>query len=390
MKRRLTRRQFLAAAGSSALAGLLEACNAPGPVTPTLASTTTSPVATPSRRAVYLPDVQSEVAPTPTPTSPPPPQPTAKPRRTFPPFERPSKLGIAVQRFRDPQIMDRIIVDGRPRVVKIFGDLGAAAEIKQHSPNTIVVGHINQQYDFQNAITSGAPDMAAYAADFVARHLSRYQANTGVDYWEAHNEPVFENEAKMVLYGQFEAARVRQMATYGLKCAVGNFSAGNPPMEQWDDFFPALQAVKQQGGVLALHEYSAPTLDHGYERESGEGVTTLRYRKVYRHYVPPELHVPIIVTEAGIDGLVGADRPGPLGAGWRDFISYWNQISLDPGAFWAYLDQLRWYDEELQKDDVILGATIFVAGGLGHFETYDIVGNMGDLLTQYLMAHPGS
>ena len=361
------------------------------------------PTATPSASAgyrAYLPNVIAGATPSPAPTPatrPSPPEPTPKPSspeppprpvRTLPPFERPSKLGIAVQRFRDPEIMDRIIADGRPRVVKIWGDLGVVSEIKQHSPGTIVVGHISQQYDFQNAITSGVTDMAAYAADFVAQHLDQYRANTGVDYWEGHNEPVLEKEAKMARYGQFEAERVRQMAAYGLKCAVGNFSTGSPPLEQWDDFFPALEAVKQFGGVLALHEYAAPTMQHAYDPASGEGWLTLRYRKVYRHHVPPELHVPIIITEAGIDGLVGADRPGPLGAGWQDFIAYWNQISLDPDAWWAYLDQLQWYDEELQKDDLVIGATIFVAGALGAFESYEIVGEMGELLAQYLMAHP--
>ena len=271
---------------------------------------------------------------------------------------------------------------------RFFGDLGAAAEIKQRSPNTIVIGHLNQAYDFQNAITSGATDMAAYAADFVAKQLSQYQANTGVDYWEGHNEPVFENEAKMALYGQFEAERVRQMASYGFKCAVGNFSTGSPPFEQWDEFFPALRAVKQYGGALALHEYSAPTMNYGYDPATGEGWLTCRYRKAYREAIPSDLHVPILVTEAGIDGLVGAGRPGPGGAGWQDFIDYWRRIALDPDAFWAYIDQLQWYDEELQKDDFVIGATIFVAGGQEHFDSYEIAGEMGELLTQYLMAHP--
>lgn len=389
MKRYFTRRQFLGAAGTSIVAALLEACSAPAP---TPARDPLSPLATPTRHSVYLPNVRADASPTPAPTATPkptrPPQPTPTPRRTFPAFERPSKLGIAVQRFRDPQIMDRIIADGHPRVVKIFGDLGASGEIKQRSPGTIVVGHINQQYDFQHAITSGATDMSALAADFIARHLEQYQANGGVDYWEGHNEPVFENEAKMALYGQFEAERVRQMSAYGLKCAVGNFSAGSPPLEQWDDFFPALRAVKQYGGVLALHEYSAPTMEYGTDPVSGEGWTTLRYRKVYRHHVPADLHVPIVITETGIDGLVGAGRPGPPGAGWREFIEYWRSQPLDPDDIWAYMDQLQWYDEELQKDDVVIGATIFIAGALSSFETYDIVGTMGELFTQYLLAHP--
>ena len=385
---RWTRRQFLVAASASA-AALLDACARPSP---TPDATHQPALEATSQSAVYLPNVRRDAAPTPTPVPSPtptsPPEPTPRPRRTFPTFDRPSKLGIAVQRFRDPQIMDRIVADGHPRVVKIWDDLGAAVEIKQHSPNTIVVGHIKQAYDFQNALSSGATDMAAYAADFVAQHVSRYQANPGIDYWEGHNEPVFELESHMALYGQFEAERVRQMAAHGLKTAVGNFSAGNPPMTQWDDFFPALQAVKQHGGVLALHEYSAPTLDHGYDPRVGEGWLTCRYRKVYRHQVPPDLRAPIIITEAGIDGLVGADRPGPLGSGWQDFIDYWKTLPLDPDTFWAYMDQLQWYDEELQKDGYVIGATIFVAGAIGAFGVYEIAGEMGELLTQYLLAHP--
>jgi hypothetical protein len=379
----------LNAAGASTIAALLDACGAPGPTPP---DGIASPLATPGRYTIYLPRVDADATSTPAPTAvsepvstPQPPEPTPAPRRAFPVFERPSKLGIFVQRFRHPQIMDRIIADGRPRVVKLFEDLGAAAEIKRRSPNTIVVGHIHQDYDFQNAITSGATDMAAYAADFVARHLSQYQINTGVDYWEGHNEPVFENEAKMALYGQFEAERVRQMTAHGFKAAIGNFAAGNPPFEQWDEFFPALQAVRDFGGALALHEYSAPTLDYGYDPASDDGALTLRYRRVYRQVIPAELHVPILVTEAGIDGLASADR---IGAGWQDFIWYWNKIPLDPDAFWAYMDQLQWYDEQLQKDDWVIGATLFVAGGQAHFESYELVGEMGELLTQYLMAHP--
>jgi len=381
-QRHLTRRQFLLTAGASATA-LLGACAHPQP----------GPLPTAQPHTVYLPGVRRDTVLTPiasqtavpTPQLASSPEPTPRPRRTFPVFDRPTKLGIAVQRFRIRQIMDRIIADGHPRVVKIWDDLGAAAEIKQRSPNTIVIGHIHQDYDFQHAVASGATDMAAYAADFVARHLNQYQANVGVDYWEGHNEPVFEVDWKMEFYGQFEAERVRQMAAHGLKCAVGNFAAGNPPFEQWQAFLPALQAVKQYGGALALHEYSAPTLNYGYDYALGEGTLTCRYRMVYRHYVPLELHVPIVITEAGIDGLVSSER---VGAGWQDYTDYWNKIHLDPDVFWAYMDQLQWYDEELQKDDFVIGATIFVAGGDGHFVSYEITGDMGELLAQYFMAHP--
>lgn len=391
-KRKLTRRHFLIGGGTSALAMLLEACRAPSP-TPD-PNTTPIPIArsspTPSNGFdVFLPhiggDTEPTLTPTPANTSTPAPSPT--PRRTFPAYDRPSKLGIAIQRFRERQIMDRIIADGKPRVVKIFDDLGAASEIKQLSPDTIIIGHIDPPFDFQHEITSGATDMRALAADFIAKNLEKYQLNAGIDYWEGYNEPVFENEAKMALYGQFEAERVRQMDALGYQCAIGNFSTGTPPLEQWNEFFPALEAAQQYGALLALHEYSAPTMDFGYDPALREGWLTCRYRKVYREYVPPSLHVPIVITETGVDGLVG-NRPGPLGAGWRDFIDYWHTQSLDPDAYWAYIDQLQWYDEQIQQDDYVVGATVFIAGALRGFESYEFTGDMGELFTQYLLAHP--
>src|SRR3990172_1325104 len=98
MRRRLTRRQFLNAAGASAIAALLDACGVPGPALP---DEMASPLATPSRYTVYLPRGGADATPTPAPTStsesiptPQPPEPTSVPRRTLPVFDRPSKLGI--------------------------------------------------------------------------------------------------------------------------------------------------------------------------------------------------------------------------------------------------------------------------------------------------------
>jgi len=57
------------------------------------------------------------------------------------------------------------------------------------------------------------------------------------------------------------------------------------------------------------------------------------------------------------------------------------------------MDQLIWYDQNLQQDVFIKGAAIFLAGATDRqWESYDIIGHksgrMADLLRQYLQAHP--
>ena len=81
------------------------------------------------------------------------------------------------------------------------------------------------------------------------------------------------------------------------------------------------------------------------------GWLTLRYRKVYREYLEPnKLTLPLILTEIGVDGLVG-NRPGPEGAGWQDFSDYWDELGMGKDAPGNYTEQLAWYDASLQQDD---------------------------------------
>ena len=48
-----------------------------------------------------------------------------------------------------------------------------------------------------------------------------------------------------------------------------------------------------------------------------------RYRWFYRDVLEPRgLVVPLVISEAGIDGIIG-NRPGPDGLGWQDFQSFW-------------------------------------------------------------------
>lgn len=377
---RWTRRAFLKWIGGMGLGVAAGACSralggrTPTPSLPIPPGPGASPTPWPSATPIPT-DTPVPASPTPAPT------PTKTP---WPMFPRPSKLGIVVQWFRDVHILN-LIANTRMRVVKIIDDFGRASEIKAKSPNTILIGRIFHNFDFGEHIRDGRTDMRAAAEWYVHQFMDRYLAHPHIDYWEGHNEPRPHNHEVMRLYAQFEIERMKLMAERGLKCVIGNFPNGSPDLELWVDFLPALQVAKQLGGLLGLHEYNAPTMDAGVDPQTGEGWFTLRYRKAYRYMVPPAYQVPIVITETGIDNV--PTFQGPPSQGWRNYLDYWARQGYgDPHFF--YLKQLWWYDEELQKDDYVLGATIYIAGAFDHSSFEIMVEPFREMFEDYLRAHP--
>jgi hypothetical protein len=293
-----------------------------------------------------------------------------------------SKLGIHVIRNNDPEIM-RFVRQARPAVIKVLDDLGFTADIKEASPGTIIVGRVDeldQRYQ-------GVPEEAARA--FVQKQLNKYLSNTAVDYWEGWNEadPNLEN---MRWYARFEQERVREMARYGLKTAVGGFATGVPELDEFALFVPAIETAIQFGGILTLHEYGAPDMTYlfgsalpGYPSYPDRGALTFRYRWYYREILEPAgLAIPLIITEAGIDGIIG-NRPGPDGYGWADFQEYAVNKGWGSSGVEAFINQLAWYDAGVRQDPYVLGFTIFTAGPVGHWRNYDINPILPDL-TRYV------
>jgi len=359
------------------------------------ATPTFTPTGTPSRTATGTPSrtptpsgEEGTAEPTATPTETPTPTPTP-----YPPGP-PSKLGLFVTRA-DGQI-DALVRLGKPALVKTLNlDANFARYIKENSPTTIVVGRIVlDQVDLTADPIPLAQEVANKLLE-VALEPTRLQY---FDAWEAHNEPVADSVDKMQRLADLEAERTRLLGEQGVRSVVGNFAAGHPPLELWQHFRPALDAVRRYKGYLGVHEYSAPIMQWGSGAlqstpgadEGDEGWLTLRYRKAYRGYLEPMGYgdVPLLITECGVDGTV-ANRPGPADAkGWKDFQDYWiaNGLRLDtPGV---YMDQLLWYDAELYKDEYVKGAAIFAAGASQGWESYEILGRTIELLTQYLQVHP--
>jgi hypothetical protein len=420
-----SRRRFLLAAGGGVAAVVAWACGrsrptpTPSPlptVTPTPTQVAQSSLLSPpsGTTQVRMPWIANNAVPSiaqlpPEPTiTPPPPKitptptpipPTPTPQATpFPPGP-PSKLGLFVAR-NHPQIFE--VLDSRAvTVVKTLElDANFVRQIKQHSPNTRIIGRLPDGDLAQVQLSTLDPIPAAQA--YVDRLLP-YADDPGrrpyFDGWETYNEPVAGNPDEMKKWADFEAERTRLLAERGIRSVIGNFSAGGPPMEMWEHFLPAVQAAQQYDGWLGLHEYSAPTMYYLTTRDNmgrypgispdDTGWLTLRYRQVYNQIlIPNGLAIPLVFTELGVDGLVGANRPGPPDArGWHDFQQYWAENGFGLWGPGAYIEQLVWYDEAMRQNDYVIGGCIYAMAGSQDWESYDILGDAARVLQQYLEVH---
>ena len=307
----------------------------------------------------------------------------------------PTKLGAHA--LRSAALLGEFI-QARPAVVKLVGDWGIAASIPA---GVLVIGAKAGEYDAQLQLASGKTPREA-AEQFVGDMRPTYEANSAITYWEGHNEPVWNNEDDMGWYAQFEIERMKLMADMGLKCVIGNYASGSPPLNLWPAFVPALEVARDYEAILGVHEYSCPwmwwmtgkyQLDPN-DDQGDEGWTTLRYRKVYRNYLAPAGvgNVPLVITETGVDPLVNPKPPGAKSGTWSQLGDYWREHDNEPDKADFYFRQLVWYDEELQKDDYVIGATIFTFGNWGGtWKHFDIAGTpVAEKLIAYTQDDPAT
>jgi len=407
---RWSRRFFLGSAASGVAALVAAACGGSDP-TPSPTTSPLSPLATPGMRGYrnYLPLIanggeleviatEPSLFPTPTKTpkptaTPQPPTPTPTPQATpFPPGP-PSKLGLFVG-YNHPSIFELLDTQAVTVIKTLELDANFVADIKRRSPRTKIVGRI--ALDQVNLATLDPIAEARRFVETVLPYADDPARRPYFDGWESFNEPVAGSIDEMARYSDFEAERTRLLGERGIRSVIGNFGTGQPPMEQWPAFLPAVQAAIQYDGWLGLHEYSAPTIYHLSTVEGRgryPGVTPqdsgwLTLRKVYQQILAPAgLTLPLVMTELGVDGLV-QNRPGPPDAlGWQDFQQYWAEHGYGLWGPGAYIEQLVWYDNAMRQDAYVIGGTIFALAPTAGWESYDIMGPAAGVLKQYLGVH---
>jgi hypothetical protein len=411
---RLSRRRLLAALSSASLLTLLAACR-PRTLEPTPTPTRTArgsppsstPSGTPTPSATWTPSATATSpnarprvlgTPTGTPTATAGKPPTSTPTPTATPFPPgpPTKLGLVITR-NDPRVFDLLATGNVATICTLEYDPNFASDIKAVSPKTLLIGRITLPQLDLASLTDPESAGRSFAEQLlpIATEPRRLAAFDG---WQAYNEPVVADGEQMARLARFEAARTRILAKAGVRSVIGNFGTGHPDLALWPQFRPALEAAKRYEGYLGLHEYSAPTMQYGTPQDplgwdtdpAQEGWLTLRYRKVFRGYLEPNrLVLPLILTEVGIDGMVG-NRPGPPGKGWQDFAAYWDQLGMGSDAPGNYMEQLAWYDANLQQDDYVKGAAIFAAAASPGWESYELLGDerVEPFLSQYFSVHP--
>jgi hypothetical protein len=240
------------------------------------------------------------------------------------------------------------IKEWKPPLVVLLDHSEVWHAVKAASPNSIFVGRIFQEFEPDFSDPALNPIQAAREhCDKILPWAERMGPT--YDFWQGVNEPIISSVEAMQRYADFEAERARIMDGHDFRVVVGSFSVGNPELAYWRSFLPALEAALQYKGALALHQYAWPSLEH-------EGPWyLLRHRKVYdgepEHGwagLPWHLKVlPVLITECGLDGLIELGHPP---RGWK--VLY----REDPDR---YLQQLAWFDAELQKDPYVVGAAIY-------------------------------
>jgi hypothetical protein len=298
-----------------------------------------------------------------------------------------------------PQIFDLLSTGGVAVISTLELDANFAAQIKQTSPDTLLIGRLPDLPQVELATI----DPASAAREFVDRLLpiaEDERRRASFDGWQAYNEPVAGNVDEMKRLADFEAERTRLLGERGIHSVIGNFGTGQPTLELWEHFLPAVQAAQENDGWLGLHEYSAPTIYFMSTRENqgrypgvapnDTGWLTLRYRQVYDNVLKPAGlgDVKLIFTEVGVDGYVQNNRPGPPDArGWQDFQQYWAENGYGLWGPGAYVEQLVWFDEAMRQDDYVAGGCIFALAASASWESYDVLGPAAAVLQQYLSVH---
>jgi len=294
-----------------------------------------------------------------------------------------SKLGLVINGTVDTRVTD-FLRRTKPAIVRFVDDFSLARSLRQQSPITVLVGRVSAPQP-----TEGDP--AEAARSWVKAQLDTCLAHPDIDYWEGYHELWVGSAERVSWFAALESERVRSMAEHGLKACIGNFSTGTPELDhRWEAFLPAVETAIEHGGILGLHEFSAPFMQFAFgshqanpeSNQGDEGWLTGRYRKVWRQFLQPKgLEIPIAITAGGIDGNALADVPwrpaNSIRGGWRAFRDWWREQGHEDAEAY-YLEQLAWYDREIGRDEYVIGMAIYMVGE--DADSFDLAGPLLDKL----------
>ena len=139
---------------------------------------------------------------------------------------------------------------------------------------------------------------------------------------------------------------------------------------------------------LGFHEYDWPTMDRLHLQGLAEGNGGMWLALRYRRIMEPIIAAmgdrwSVIISECGMtQGVLQGQDVGFLnsentiqGGAWGDYPT---PISNDD-----YWQTLKWYSNELMRDDYVAGACMFVTGALSPWETFETIGTITPKIAEF-------
>ena len=224
----------------------------------------------------------------------------------------------------------------KPAVAKFCYQFDLA---KDADPNTLRVGRPDENFIGQHPLLSGDPlALARQMAQEVYAPL--IAAHPAIDAWEGPNEIGCNPDqvAEMQWYSAFLGELGKQIQLLGKRACLGAWSVGSPELSLWQHYVPVLRACRDYGAILSRHAYGP--LDQWYSFRHRQDEATFQQLGF--------AGTPLIISECGADRL--GNFPGPWRKVWGDRVEgYWQ-------------DYLLHFTQELEKDEYVLGATLFTVG----------------------------
>jgi len=256
-------------------------------------------------------------------------------------------------------------------IVKMVGDFSFATEAETLPHHPLIVGRV-----FENAFDPNqllGTDPVAMAATYTHQYLSSpILLNPSVKLWEGPNECVITDTTAMRWYATFlaEFARILRV-TFNRTAVIGGWAVGNPDYPLWAEYHPALVAAVVYKAMLGRHSYAGPD-------QSTWSYLLLRHREDnLRFSAMGYPNLPVLITECGADGVPFGVPPGKS---WKELFNgnaeqYLNSILLP-------------LDNELAKDNYVLGATVFTLGA--GWNNHNIEGQVASRLIELAAPPPAS
>jgi hypothetical protein len=168
-------------------------------------------------------------------------------------------------------------------------------------------------------------------------------------------EPRTQEQAEW--YCRYIAHAAPQIAGMGFRPIVLQSGVGGLPIEPkiLDAMAPAFRTAKKYGGAWACHAY---TVEYTTD-EHKESYYSLRYRRAYdylRKAHPDVADLTMILMEGGVDKAGNPDKDGWQARGSKEKFIAW----------------LNWLDEQLLKDEQVLGVCLFKIGDVDSWKSFDV------------------